>query len=141
MSASVAKDVKFKIGTHAVPGTVTDRSTYFKSINFPRAAEEKDVTAFGNNGNKTFLPGLKDATFSAEGWYDATIGAHLDAVYDFQDIVDFEYGPINGANGAPKYEGVMFVTNWEIGDDVGEGIPFTVTFRISDAVALGTYSA
>jgi len=140
MAASIARDVKFKIGTTGTPGTPTDRSTYFNSVNFPRSAEEVDVTAFGNNGNKTFLPGLKDATFTATGWYDATIGAHLDAIYDNQDVVNFEHGPIDGESGSPKYTGTMFVTNWEISDDVGEGIPFTATFRITDAVTLGSYA-
>jgi hypothetical protein len=141
MAASVSQDVQFKFGTFAVPGTPTDRSTYFSSVTFPRAADEVDVTAYGNDGNRSFLPGLKGAEFNSEGFYDATIGAHIDAIYDGQTVVDFEYGPLGDANGMPKYEGTMFCKAFEPGRAVGEANGFTATWRITGAVTLGTYSA
>lgn len=141
MAASVAKSVQFKFGTHGTPGTPTDRSTYFDDVKFPRESAEVETTAFGNSGNRTFLPGLKGATFTGSGFYDGTIGAHIDAIYDGLDIVNFEYGPVDGENGSPKYTGTMFVTNFEIGAAVGEKIPFSVTFRVTSTVTLGTYGA
>lgn len=141
MAASVAQLVQFKFGTSGSPSSNTDRSTYFDSITFPRESEEVETTAFGNAGNRTFLPGLKGATIQASGNYDGTIGAHIDAIFDGQTVVTFEYGPINGSNGSPKYTGSMFVSNFEIGAAVGEKIPFSMTCRITTAVTLGTYSS
>ena len=139
MSASVAALVQFKLGTHASPSSVTDRSTFFDDVKFPREADEVETTAFGNAGNKTFLPGLKGATFQASGNYDATIGAHIDAVYDGRDIINFEYGPVDGAGGSPKYTGQVIITNFEIGAKVGEKIPFSLTCRITGGVTLASY--
>jgi hypothetical protein len=139
MSASVAQLTHFGFGTHASPSSNTDRSTYFHDLKFPRQAAEVDVTTFGNNGNKSFLPGLKEATFPASGNYDSTIGAHLDAIFDGQDTVTFEYGPISTATGMPKYTGSMICTKFEIGAAVGEKIPFTCEFRITGAVTLAAY--
>lgn len=140
MAASVSQDVQFKFGTSGSPSSPTDRSTYFTSVNFPRSADEVDVTAYGNNGNRVFLPGLKGAEFSAEGLYDGTIGAHIDAIFDGQTTVNFEYGPITDSTGSPKYTGTAFVKTWEIGAPVGEANKFSVTFRINSAVTLGTYA-
>ncbi len=139
MAASVAQLTHFGFGTHAAVSTNTDRSTYFSDVKFPRQAGDVDVTTFGNNGNKSFIPGLKEATFTANGNYDGTIGAHLDAIYDGQDTVTFEYGPVSTVTGQPKYTGSMIVTAFEIGAKVGDKIPFTVTFRITGAVTLATY--
>jgi len=139
MAASVAQLTQFKFGTHAAVSTNTDRSTYFSDVKFPRQAGDVDVTTFGNSGNKTFLPGLKDATFTASGNYDGTIGGHIDAIYDGQDVVTFEYGPVSSVTGQPKYTGSMFCTHFEVGAKVGEHIPFSVTFRITGTVTLATY--
>jgi hypothetical protein len=141
MAANVSQDVQFKFGTVGVPGTPTDRSTYFSSVNFPRSANEVDVTAYGNNGDMVFLPGLKGAEFTTEGFYDGTIGGHIDAIFDGQTTVDFEYGPISDANGMPKYEGTMFCRDFSVGDPVGGANKFRATFRINSAVTLGSYSA
>ena len=140
MAASVAQLVQMKLGTQGVPGTATDRSTYFDSVTFPREADEVETTAFGNAGNKTFIAGLKGATFSGSGNYDATIGAHLDAVYDAQTVIVFEYGPVSSVTGQPKYTGSCIITSFEIGAAVGEKIPFSVSLRITGAVTLGTYA-
>lgn len=140
MAASVAALVQFKFGTYASPSSNTDRSTYFDDIKFPREADEVETTAFGNSGNKTFLPGLKGATFSASGNYDGTIGSHIDSVFDNRTTVTFEYGPVDGVSGSPKYTGSMIITNFEIGAKVGEKIPFSLTCRITGGVTLGTYS-
>lgn len=140
MAASVVQDVQFKFGTNGAPSTPTDRSTYFDNVTFPRESEEVESTSFGNSGDRTFLAGLKGATFSASGFYDATIGAHVDAVYDARDEIAFEYGPIDGESGSPKYTGNCIITGWEIGGGVGEKNPLSITFRITGAVTLGTYS-
>lgn len=141
MAAHVSQDVQFKFGTFASAGTPTDRSTYFTSVNFPRAADEVDVTAYGNAGNKVFLPGLKGAEFTAEGNYDGTIGSHIDLIFDGQTTVNFEYGPISDTTGDPKYTGTMFVRDFNIGDPVGGANKFRVTFRVNSAVTLSTYSS
>lgn len=140
MAASVSQDVQFKFGTFAVPGTPTDRSTYFDDVSFPRSADEVDTTAYGNNGNRTFLPGLKGAEFNSSGNYDGTIGAHIDAIFDGQTVVNFEYGPISDTTGLPKYTGTMFCKEFTIGAPVGEKNRFSATWRITSTVTLGTYS-
>lgn len=140
MAAAVANSSYLAFGSNGSTDTEVDRSTYFENFNFPREMEEVETTTFGNSGNRTFIAGLKGATISGDGNWDATIDGHLAPIFDGQDEVEFEYGPAGNGSGAVKYSGSMFLTSYEISPAVGEKIPFSASFRISTAVTRGTFS-
>lgn len=64
--------------THGKNATVLangyNLSSYFNSVSASGSSETAEVSTFGDNSKK-YIPGLKDATFSVEGYYDATAGA------------------------------------------------------------------
>lgn len=139
MAATVAQDTYFAFGSNGSTATEVDRSEYFDEISMPREMDEVDTTAFGNSGNRSFLPGLKEATFTASGNWDTTIDAHLEGIFDNQDTVEFEYCPIANTSGNVKYTGSFFLTSYEAGSaSVGEKSRFSITARITTAVTRTT---
>jgi hypothetical protein len=140
MAASVAQSTSFSFGSNGSVSTEVNRSTYFDNISMPRELEEVETTTFGNDGNRTFLPGLKGATFSGSGNWDATLDAHLAGIFNAGDVVEFEYGPTGNTNGMVKYTGSFFLTSYDINPSVGEKIPFSIAGRIAGAVTRGVFS-
>lgn len=131
---AVAKDTYIALGTNGAPGTPTNRLTKFDDLKMPRQLDAVEITTFGNNGNRTYDPGLKGATFSGSGIWDATIDAHLEAIYNAADVVAFEYCPIANTSGNVKYAGSCFVTKYEIGAKVGDKIPFSFEAQITSGI-------
>lgn len=132
--ASVAKLTYIAFGSNGSVSTKVDRSTNFDTIQMPREMEEVETTTFGNNGNRTYLPGLKGATFTASGNWDTTIDGHLHGIVDGQDVVDFSYCPVANSTGNVIYTGSFFITSYDINPSVGEKIQFSFTGRITSGV-------
>ena len=139
MAATIADDTYFAFGSNGTPTTEVDRSTSFNNLSMPREMAEVDVTAFGNSGNTTFIAGAKGGTISGDGFWDATINTHITGIFDGQDVVEWEYGPLGNTGGNPKFSGSAFVTSYEVTNPVNEANAFTITFRITTAVTTGTF--
>lgn len=56
-----------------------DLSNYFSSVSHSGSAETAEVTTLGA-ASKSYIAGLKDSTFSVEGYFDGTTGASDDAL-------------------------------------------------------------
>ena len=63
-------------------GTLDDISTYLTDISFPETVETADVTTLGDS-SKDYIVGLKDATISLSGKWDATWDQLIDSFYSF----------------------------------------------------------
>ena len=55
-------------------GSLTDISTYVNNVDFPETADVAETSTLGAS-NKTYIVGLKDATISLGGLFDATVDA------------------------------------------------------------------
>ncbi len=140
MAASVANSAYLAFGSNGSTTTEVDRSTYFSNISFPMNVAEVDITAFGNSGNSQYLPGLKDATMSADGFFDATINTHIMGIRNGGDVVEWEYGPEGNGSGKVKFSGSFFVTSYEPSSPVGGANSFSVSFRLTTGVTVGTFT-
>jgi hypothetical protein len=64
--------------THGKNATVLangyNLSPYFNSVTASGSSDTAEVSTFGN-ASKAYIPGMRDATFSVEGYYDASAGA------------------------------------------------------------------
>lgn len=56
-----------------------DISQFFNDVSVNRAIETPETTTFQNNGNKTYIVGLKDGNISLSGFYEGSSGG-LDAI-------------------------------------------------------------
>ena len=131
MAAIHGKSAYFKLGEN-------DLSSFLNSANFDRSTDTAEVSTFGDDSKKK-LKGLRDANFSLEGIWDATLIGYLNAAYASDAVVAFEYGPAGNGNGAVKYSGNVHLVS--IGESTNLGAGSTsVTLEVDGDVGVGTFS-
>lgn len=130
------KDSVFKLDNSG--GSLTDISTYVNNVDFPETADVAETTTLGAD-NKTYIAGLKDATISLGGSWDATADAIFGAVVGQAATLSFEYSPEGTASGKIKYTGEAIMTNYAISSPVGDVVAFSADLQVSGAVTRGTH--
>lgn len=124
------KDSYFKVAS-------TDLSAYLNSISVSRSADTAETTTF-SSGTKTFIAGLKDATITLSGMFDATVYSTIAGWLGTSQT--WEYGPAGNANGRVKVSGSGIVTAVEMASAVGEAVTANISIQVSGAVTDGTFS-
>lgn len=124
------KDSYFKVAS-------TDLSTYLNNVTVSRSSDTADTTAF-SSGTRTFIAGLKDATISLTGMFDAAVYSTIAGWLGTSQT--WEYGPAGNANGRVKVSGSGIITGVELGSAVGEVVTASITIQVSGAVTDGTFS-
>lgn len=124
------KDSYFKVAS-------TDLSAYLNSISVSRSADTAETTTF-SSGTKTFIAGLKDATITLSGMFDATVYSTIAGWLGTSQT--WEYGPAGSTNGRVKVSGSGIITAVEMASSVGEAVTANITIQVSGAVTDGTFS-
>ena len=124
------KDSYFKVAS-------TDLSTYLNNVTVSRSSDTSDTTAF-SSGTRTFIAGLRDATISLTGMFDATVYSTIAGWLGTSQT--WEYGPAGNANGRVKVSGSGIITAVELGSAVGEVVTASITIQVSGAVTDSTFS-
>ena len=124
------KDSYFKVAS-------TDLSAYLNSISVSRSADTAETTTF-SSGTKTFIAGLKDATITPSGMFDATVYSTIAGWLGTSQT--WEYGPAGSGSGKVKVSGSGIVTAVEMASAVGEAVTANITVQVSGAVTDGTFS-
>lgn len=132
------KGTKFKIDTGA--DALTDISAYLNNVDVSWEVDTPETTTFGNS-DRTYIAGLRNATISIAGIWDAT----LDAVIASQPagattLLNFEYGPAGLTGGLVKYSGTCLLTSYSLGSPVDGVATFSADYQVSGAVTVGTWS-
>lgn len=117
-------------------GSLTDISAYCDSVDFPATADTAEVTTFGDS-SKEYIAGLKDATISISGSWDATADGVLAAIVGVSG--SFQYGPAGVTGGNIKYTGEAICTSYTVNAPVGDKVTFSAEFQVTGAVTRGTY--
>lgn len=123
-------------------GTLTDISAHVDNVDFPRPVETGETTAFGDD-DKTYITGLRDATFSLSGHYDPATGAvdeHLSGILGQDATVTFEYGPGGNVTGDVKYTGEAILTSYEVTSPVGDKVSFTAELQTTGGITRTTFA-
>ena len=94
------KSTIFKIDNSG--GSLTDISAYLDNVDFPLSSDTAEVTTFGSS-SKSYVAGLKDATISIGGSWDATADGVLAPIVGQAATVSFEYGPAGSTAGNIKF--------------------------------------
>lgn len=99
-----------------------DLSAYFNSVSAGGVSDTAEVSTFGNN-SKAYIPGLKDGTFSVEGYYDATAGA-VDDVLATAIGTETIWTTVFAADaiGARGYGAATITTSVETGAEIGGAV-------------------
>lgn len=128
------KSADFRIDNSS--GSLTDISAYCDSVDFPMTADTAEVTTFGDT-SKDYIAGLKDATISISGSWDATADAVLAAIVGLSG--SFQYGPAGTTASNIKYTGECICTSYNVSAPVGDKVSFSAEFQVTGNVTRGTY--
>ena len=127
------KSAAFKIDDSG--GTLRDISNVLTDVSVSRTADVAEVSAFSNS-SKAFVAGLKDASITISGSFDATVDGYLKAILGVEG--DFEFYPIGTTGGNPKASGEAICTSYDRTPDVGGAVSFSAAFQVSGDVTEGT---
>jgi predicted secreted protein len=136
MAFTHGKDSVFKLDNAS--GSLTDISTYVNNVDFPETADVSETTTLGAD-NKTYIAGLKDATISLAGLWDATADAIFGAVVGQSATLSYEYSPEGTASGKIKYTGEAILTSYAISSPVGDAVGYSADLQVSGAITRGTH--
>lgn len=136
MAYTHGKNSVFKVDNSG--GTLTDISAYLDNVDFPISVETAETTTFGDSA-KDYIVGLKDATVSISGVWDATPDAHLAGILGQAATVTVEWSPAGTSSGNPKYTAEAILTSYSIPSSVGDKVTFSAEFQVSGAVTRGTH--
>ena len=127
------KSAAFKIDDSG--GTLRDISNVLTDVAVSRSADVAEVSAFSNS-SKAYVAGLKDATITISGSFDATVDGYLSGILGVEG--SFEFYPIGTTGGNPKASGEAICTSYDRTPDVGGAVTFTAAFQVSGDVTEGT---
>ena len=130
------KSSVFKLDTAS--GSLTDISAFVNNVDFPETADVAETSVLGAS-NKTYIVGLKDATISLSGLFDATADAIFGAVVGQTATLSFEYSPEGTASGKIKYTGECILTNYAMSSPVGDVVAYSADLQVSGAGTRGTH--
>ena len=127
------KNAAFKIDDSG--GTLRDISDVLTDVSISRTADVAEVSAFSNS-SKAFVSGLKDATLTISGSFDATVDGYLSGILGSEG--SFEFYPIGTTGGNPKASGEAIMTSYDRTPDIRGAVTFTAAFQVSGDVTEGT---
>lgn len=127
------KSAAFKIDDSG--GTLRDISNVLTDVSVSKTADVAEVSAFSNS-SKAYVAGLKDATISISGSFDATVDGYLKAIVGASG--SFEFFPIGNSSGLPKASGEAICTSYDRTPDVGGAVTFSASFQVSGDVTEAT---
>ena len=136
MAFTHGKDSVFKLDNAS--GSLTDISSFVNNVDFPETADVSETTTLGAD-NKTYIAGLKDATISIAGLWDATADAIFGQVVGQSATLSYEYSPEGTASGKIKYTGEAILTSYSISSPVGDAVGYSADLQVSGAVTRGTH--
>ena len=127
------KNAAFKIDDSG--GTLRDISNVLTDVAVSRTADVAEVSALSNS-SKAYVAGLKDATITVSGSFDATVDGYLSGILGVEG--SFEFYPIGTTGGNRKASGEAICTSYDRTPDVGGAVTFTAAFQVSGDVTEGT---
>ena len=117
-------------------GTSRSLSTVLTSVDFPETIDTAETTAFGAT-SKSYIVGLRDATISVSGLWDATVDGYI--IGTEPATRTYIYGPAGSTGGNVKYTGECILTNYSISNPVGDVVTFSLDLQCTGAQTRTTY--
>lgn len=119
-------------------GTLIEITGYLSSASLDRARDTVETTVFGQN-DKTYLPGLRDCTFSGEGKYDPALDDLLNQdAGDMANTKTLQYDPQGTGAGLPRYTLEAWLTSYKIETSVDDVATLSFELQGTGAVTRTT---
>ena len=117
-------------------GTVRDISDTLTSVDFPETIDTAETTAFGAT-SKSYIVGLRDATISVSGLWDATVDGYF--IGTEPATRSFVFGPAGSTSGYVKYSGACILTSYSLSSPVADVDTYSADFQVTANVTRGTF--
>lgn len=117
-------------------GTSRDLSNVLNSVDFPEIVETAETTAFGAT-SKSYIVGLRDATISISGLFDATVDGYI--IGTEPATRTFIFGPAGNTSGFVKYTGECILTNYSVSSPVADVVTFSLDLQCTGGVTRTTF--
>jgi len=126
-------------------------SAYLDDVSMQRIKDLIDVSTFRQGSDnpptsardsKSFAEGLRDATLTLSGNYDATLANLSDVLntaYVASGGVPFEFGPNGSAQNNEKFSGTVHVKDYSLKQGVGTIVKFSASLQVSGALTRGAF--
>lgn len=139
MAATLGKNQALKMDSQA-DDALDDLTAYVfgSGCDFGVDVDSLETTT-ADKDSKTYVPALKNATFSIEFEHADTIVDHMWLWYTNSYTGTIEFGPAGSTSGYNKYSMESFVTNLGTSTPVAGLNTFTVELQVTGDVTKGTY--
>jgi len=117
-------------------GTSRDLSDSLTSVDFPETIDTAETTAFGAT-SKSYIVGLRDATISVSGLWDATVDGYI--IGTEPATRTFIFGPAGSTSGYVKYTGEAILTNYAVSNPVGDVVTYSIDLQCTGGVTRTTF--
>ena len=117
-------------------GTSRSLSNVLTSVDFPETIDTAETTAFGAT-SKSYIVGLRDATISVSGLWDATVDGYI--IGTEPATRSFIFGPAGSTSSNVKYTGECILTSYSVSNPVGDVVTFSLDLQVTGNVTRGTY--
>ncbi len=117
-------------------GTSRSLANTLTSVDFPETIDTAETTAFGAT-SRSYIVGLRSATISISGLWDATIDGYIIGTEPASR--SFIFGPAGSTGGNVKYTGECILTNYSISNPVGDVVTYSIDLQVTGNVTRGTY--
>lgn len=117
MAASHGKNAVVQLDNGA--GTLTAITAYLSKASLERLRETAETTVLGLN-DKTYVAGLKGASFSGEGNFDPALDLILSDDINDNATKTLQYDPQGSTSGLPRYSVECLITKYSIDTDIGD---------------------
>ena len=117
-------------------GTSRDLSDTLTSVDFPETIDTAETTAFGAT-SKSYIVGLRDATISVSGLWDATVDGYI--IGTEPATRTFIFGPAGSTGGNIKYTGEAILTNYAVSNPVGDVVTYSIDLQCTGGVTRTTF--
>jgi len=117
-------------------GTARDITAYCDDVSFPETIETAETTAFGAT-SKSYIVGLRDATISVSGSWDATLDGYMIGTEPASRT--WIFGPAGSTGGNVKYTGEAIMTNYSVSTSVGDVVTFSADLQVTGNVTRTTF--
>ena len=115
-----------------------DISAYVKNSEFSREIDTHDTTTYGDD-DKTYISGLRDATFSADGVYDDTTSGPQDVIQPLLTAgtaVTLIRRPEGTGSGLPEQSVSVIVSSYVETSPVDDYVAWSMECQCTGAVTV-----
>ena len=131
------KDAVFVLD--AFGGGAVTLSDYCDNIDFSGSLDTAETTNFGD-ASKSYIAGLRDATFSVSGSFDPTVDAHFTGILAAHPAsLTFTVGPQGSTASQRKITGEAILTGYSVGTPVGDKVTWSADLQCTGDVTYTTF--